>query len=190
MADLEDNVPLLSDNQNGSTDSLNVTGETSTAVGDQSGSPPEYHATVNDVPTTNSTNSYLYPQTELRPMTDGGGQHNVTVVVNQPVGVVYQNNVSSPGQEYTRALSVLFICSAVACCFFWPTALCACIATCVVYYMAANGKDPRPTIVVAIILIIISFVAGIPLSIWYISTHLNNNDHHNYNMTDNYTALL
>ena len=42
--------------------------------------------------------------------------------------------------------------------------------------MAANGKDPRPSIVVAIILIIISFVIGIPLSIWYISTHRNNSD--------------
>ncbi|XP_065894152.1 uncharacterized protein [Dysidea avara] len=173
MADLEDKVPLLSDNdndQNGSTDSLNATDKTSTAVGDQSESPPEYHAVVNDVPITNSTNSYLYPQTELRPMTDGGGQHNVTVVVTQPAGVVYQNNVSRPGQEYTIALSVLFICSAVACCFFWPTALCACIATCSVYHLAANGKDPRPSIVVAIILIIISFVVGIALSIWYIST--------------------
>ena len=67
----------------GSTDSLNATDKTSTAVGDQSESPPEYHAVVNDVPITNSTNSYLYPQTELRPMTDGGGQHNVTVVVTQ-----------------------------------------------------------------------------------------------------------
>jgi len=47
-----------------------------------------------------------------------------------------------------------------------------CIYVCSqVYATATNGKDPRPSIVAAIVLIIISFVVGIPLTIWYFVTH-------------------
>ncbi|XP_065897397.1 uncharacterized protein [Dysidea avara] len=165
MTEFEEKALLLSDY-----DSLQVcAGGAEKTPGSVKAKPN--HQTVID---TASNITTVPPPHTINQFYPPSGQYQRTAVVTQPVAsYATQQNNTYKLNDYKVKIYLLVACSCLACCIFWPTAMAACCLTGSAYVAANDGKDPRFYMILAIIMIVLSVIVGIPFSVWYITTQQN-----------------